>query len=78
MDYDAILVHGLGIFEKVFEVSYTLMDALTLAKVDWATSDDLRYLFGCLSASPNSHSTYVKVLENKINFEKSAAQSSMR
>jgi len=78
MNYDAILVHGLGIFEKVFEVSYTLMDALTLAKIDWATSDDLRYLFGCLSASPNSHSTYVKVLENKINFEKSAAQSSMR
>lgn len=78
MDYDAILVHGLGIFEKVFEVSYTLMDALTLAKVDWATSDELRYLFGCLSASPNSHSTYVKVLENKINFEKSAAQNPMR
>lgn len=75
MDYDAISVHGLGIFEKVFEVAYTLMDALTLAKIDWATSDDLRYLFGCLSASPNSHNTYVKVLENKINFSKSGAQS---
>ncbi|KAK5949096.1 hypothetical protein OHC33_009837 [Knufia fluminis] len=91
MEYAAILVHGLGIFEKVFEVSvhslyhqclftdrlsisYTLMDALTLVKVDWATSNDLRYLFGCLSASPNSHSTYVKVLENKINLEKSGAR----
>lgn len=74
MEYDAISVHGLGIFEKVFEVAYTLMDALTLAKIDWATSDDLRYLFDCLAASPNSHSTYVKVLENKINLE-SAAQS---
>lgn len=75
MEYDAILVHGLGIFEKVFEVAYTLMDALTLAKVDWSTSEDLRYLFGCLSASPNSHSTYVKVLENKINIEKVGRQS---
>lgn len=75
LEYNALLVHGLGIFEKVFEVAYTLMDALTLAKIDWATSDDLRYLFGSLSASPNSHSTYVKVLENKINFEKSITQS---
>lgn len=73
-DFDAISVHGLGIFEKVFECAYTLMDALTLAKVDWATSDDLRYLFSCLSASPNSHNTYVKVLQNKINLD-SAAQS---
>ena len=75
MEYDAILVHGLGIFEKVFEGAYALMDALTLAKIDWASSDDLRYLFACLSASPNSHSTYVKVLENKINLEQSATQS---
>lgn len=66
MDYESILVHGLGIFEKIFEVAYTLMDALTIAKVDWSTSEDLRYLFACLSASPNSHSTYVKVLENKM------------
>lgn len=50
------------------------MDALTLAKIDWSSSDDLRYLFGCLSASPNSHSTYVKVLQNKISLEKNATQ----
>lgn len=75
MEYDAILVHGLGIFEKVFEVAYTLMDALTLAEIDWATSEDLRYLFRCLSASPNSHNTYVKVLQDKISIQRSAAQS---
>lgn len=75
MDYNSILVHGLGIFEKLFEIAFSLMDSLTLAKIEWSTSDDLRYLFGCLSANPNSHSAYVKVLENKINLEKSAAQS---
>ena len=75
LHFDAIQVHGLGIFEKVFEVSYTLMDALTLAKVDWSTSEDLRYLFSCLSASPASHSTYVKVLENKISQERYTANS---
>lgn len=74
LDPNLLTHHGQGIFEKCFECAYTLMDTLTLTKRDWATSDDLRYLFSCLSASPNSHNTYVKVLENKINLE-SAAQS---
>jgi len=63
---DAILVHGLGIFEKIFEIAYTLMDALTIAAVPWASSEELRYLFSCLSASANSHNTYVKMLESKL------------
>ncbi|KAK5078978.1 hypothetical protein LTS08_003872 [Lithohypha guttulata] len=66
LQYDAIQVHGLGIFEKVFEVAYTLLDALTIAKLDWSMSDEL---------SPNSHNTYVKVLENKINLENNGAAS---
>lgn len=74
MEYSSILVHGLGIFEKLFEVAFSLMDSLTLAKIEWSTSDDLRYLFGCLSANPNSHNAYVKVLENKFNLEKRATQ----
>ena len=69
LTFDAILVHGLGIFEKIFEVAYTLMDALTIMKVGWSDSQELRYLFSCLSASPNSHSTYVKMLENKMDAE---------
>ena len=63
---EAIMVHGLGIFEKIFEVAYTLMDALTLAQVSWTDSEELRYLFRCLSASPNSQITYVKMLETKM------------
>lgn len=63
---DAILVHGLGIFEKIFEIAYTLMDSLTIAGLPWARSEELRYLFSCLSASANSHNTYVKMLESKL------------
>lgn len=70
MSINAVAVHGLGIFEKVFEVAYTLMDALTIAKTPWSESEELRYLFSCLSASPNSHSTYVRMLETKLDGQK--------
>lgn len=70
MTVNAVAVHGLGIFEKVFEVAYTLMDALTISKIPWSESDELRYLFACLSASPNSHSTYVRMLETKLDGQK--------
>ncbi|KIY01547.1 uncharacterized protein Z520_03099 [Fonsecaea multimorphosa CBS 102226] len=67
----AVLVHGLGIFEKLFEVAYTLMDALTIANTNWSDSEELRCLFDLLSASPNSQSTYVKMLRTKIEAERS-------
>jgi Fungal specific transcription factor domain len=70
MPINAVAVHGLGIFEKVFEVAYTLMDALTISKIPWSESEELRYLFSCLSASPNSHSTYVRMLETKLDGQK--------
>ncbi|KAL6244937.1 hypothetical protein RBB50_008465 [Rhinocladiella similis] len=73
--YDAILVHGMGIFEKLFEVTYTLMDMLTLANCNWSESRELRCLFNVLSASSNSQSTYVKMLRTKIETERSPAQS---
>lgn len=66
VQYEAIVVHGLGIFEKIFEIAYTLMDALTLANMQWNESEELRMLFGCLGASPNSENTYVKMLETKV------------
>lgn len=71
LSYEAILVHGLGIFEKLFEVAYTLMDALTIANVSWSESRELKYLFDLLAASPNSQSTYVKMLATKIETERS-------
>jgi hypothetical protein len=45
------------------------MDALTISKVPWSESEELRYLFSCLSASPDSHNTYVRMLERKMNGE---------
>jgi hypothetical protein len=72
---EAIMVHGLGIFEKIFEVTYTLMDALTLAQIAWSDSQELRYLFRSLSASPNSNITYVKMLESKLDTVQSPVQS---
>lgn len=75
LSIDAIMVHGLGIFEKIFEVAYNLMDALTIAKVNWTESDELRCLFRCLSASPNSQITYVKMLETKMDNVTSPVQS---
>ncbi|KAL2395402.1 hypothetical protein ABEF93_004845 [Exophiala dermatitidis] len=71
LTFDAILVHGMGIFEKLFEVAYTLMDALTIANCNWCDSHELRYLFDVLSASPNSQNTYVKMLRTKIETEQS-------
>ncbi len=72
---ESIMVHGLGIFEKIFEVAYTLMDALTLAQISWVDSEELRYLFRCLSSSPNSQITYVKMLETKMDTVQSPMQS---
>jgi hypothetical protein len=72
---DAILVHGMGIFEKLFEIAYTLMDALTIANMPWSESEELRYLFEVLSASPNSQSTYVRMLTTKIESARSPTQS---
>ncbi|KIW78075.1 hypothetical protein Z517_07908 [Fonsecaea pedrosoi CBS 271.37] len=72
---NAVLVHGLGIFEKLFEVAYTLMDALTIANTNWSDSEELRCLFDLLSASPNSQSIYVKMLRTKIETERSPAAS---
>jgi hypothetical protein len=65
LSYEAIAVHGLGIFEKIFEVAYTLMDALTIADMQWSESGELRVLFGVLASSPNSQNTYVRMLEGK-------------
>lgn len=56
-------------------MAYTLMDALTIAKVPWSESEDLRYLFSCLSASPDSHNTYVRMLETKMNGEQMTLRS---
>lgn len=75
LELGAILVHGLGIFEKLFEIAYSLMDALTLSKVALGESGDLKVLFGYLSASEVSHDTYVRMLVTKMDGGVKALQS---
>ena len=63
----AIQVHGLGIFEKQFEVAYSLMDTLALSGTTQPEHHEcLRYLLLSLSASPSSRQIYVKTLEKKM------------
>ena len=46
-----------------------------LMKIQWSESEELRYLFKTLSASPNSHNTYVRMLETKMDGQKMILQS---
>lgn len=63
----AIQVHGLGIFEKQFEVAYSLMDTLALSGTTQPEHHEcLRYLLLSLSASPSSRQIYVRTLEKKM------------
>lgn len=63
----AIQVHGLGIFEKQFEVAYSLMDCLALSGTTQPEHHEcLRYLLLSLSASPTSRQVYVRTLEKKM------------
>ncbi|KAH0351367.1 hypothetical protein KCU84_g8621, partial [Aureobasidium melanogenum] len=64
----AIEVHGLGIFEKQFEIAYSLLDALTLSDGTQSPHhlEMLRSLLGSLSASPKSRDVYVRILQKKM------------
>ena len=54
------------------------MDALLIAKIPWVDSEELRFLFRCLSASPNSHSTYVHMLQDKIDSQPTQLQQQLQ
>jgi hypothetical protein len=63
----AVQVHGLGIFEKQFEIAYSLMDTLALSgRAQPEHHECLRYLLLSLSASPSSRQIYVRTLEKKM------------
>ncbi|CAD0096697.1 unnamed protein product [Aureobasidium vineae] len=64
----AIEVHGLGIFEKQFEIAYSLLDALTLSDGTQSQNhhETLRSLLQSLSASPKSRDVYVRILQKKM------------
>ena len=63
----AIQVHGLGIFEKQFDIAYSLMDTLALSGTTQPEHHEcLRYILLSLSASPNSRQIYVRTLEKRM------------
>ncbi|CAD0113353.1 unnamed protein product [Aureobasidium uvarum] len=70
----AIEVHGLGIFEKQFEIAYSLLDALTLSDGTQSQHhhETLRSLLESLSASPKSRDVYVRILQKKMGQDSSA------
>ena len=50
------------------------MDTLNLTKSLSSGIEELRILFKCLHASPNSHDTYVRILETKLEGERELQQ----
>ena len=55
-------------FEKQFEITYSLLDALTISSASQTVDhyEILRYLLLSMSASPNSRQIYVRTLEKKM------------
>ncbi len=53
-------------FERAFEITFSFIDSLCLARSLDSGLGDLRILFGVLRESPNSPKTYIKILETKL------------
>lgn len=53
-------------FERTFEITYSFIDSLCLSRSLDSGLEELRVLFRVLRESPNSHNTYVKILETKL------------
>ena len=47
-------------------MAFCLMDTLKFTKSLPSGLEELHILFKCLHASPNSHDTYVRILETKL------------
>jgi hypothetical protein len=64
----AIQAHGLGIFEKQFEIVYSLLDVLALPGSSQTTDhhEVLLSLLLSLSASPKSRDIYVRILQKRM------------
>ncbi|TIA00629.1 hypothetical protein D6C82_04424, partial [Aureobasidium pullulans] len=64
----SIQVHGLGIFEKQFEIAYSLLDALKFSNISHPGDhhEVLRSLLLSLSVSPTSREVYVHILQRKM------------
>lgn len=71
----AIQAHGLGIFEKQFEIVYSLLDVLALPGSSQSTDhhEVLLSLLLSLSASPKSRDIYVRILQKRMTQDSTTA-----
>ena len=53
-------------FERIFEITYSFIDSLSLSHSMSSGLEELRILFRVLRESPNSHHTYIQILETKL------------
>ncbi|KFY01294.1 hypothetical protein V490_00985 [Pseudogymnoascus sp. VKM F-3557] len=68
----SIMVHGRGIFEKIYDIACSMIDVATMHKVDFMNSptglfsgNPLALFMQILSATPNSQQLYASALEAK-------------
>jgi hypothetical protein len=53
-------------FERIFEITYSLIDSLSFNDTALQGWEELSFLFGVLKKSQNSHVTYTQILEGKL------------
>lgn len=53
-------------FERIFEITYSFIDSLSLCNNIQKGQGSLQVLFRVLRQSPNSHDTYIRILEAKL------------
>ncbi|KAG9248916.1 hypothetical protein BJ878DRAFT_485977 [Calycina marina] len=61
-----LFIHGMAIFERMFEVIYSFIDSLILSHKLSSEVDSLSILLRVLREAPNSHKSYIQILETKL------------
>lgn len=56
-------------FERIFEITYSFIDVLSLSHSISSGLEELGVLFKVLRESPNSHNTYIQILKAKLDGE---------
>ena len=63
---NALRMNGSAIFEEIFDITFSVMDALTVTKISWSNSADLEYLLDWFSLPPYANSKYRTILDTRV------------
>ena len=66
---NSLLINGSPLFDEVSDITFDLVDALTVAKVRWSESCDLEYLLAWFSVPRFAKSKYKQMLHVTLNAE---------